>query len=325
MPGRLKKTLIILGGLFLLVGIVFLSGPRVDTRFLIEHARLPEDPAQLEEYLETSEAQFSDITPGAEKKIVWAHSDKRQTEYAIVSLHGYSATRQEIMPLPKYLAEALQANIYYARYTGHGRSGEAMLVGSVDAWLNDTMEAYDIGKKLGQKVIILGVSTGGTAATWLATYEQPAASVLISPNYGTANSQAYMLGWPWGGLLAELIIGKEREWEPHNAEQAKYWTWKYPSRALLPMMGMVQTAQDLHFGRIRSPILVIYSPEDQVVDATLTQKYFAEMGSKHKEIMAYTEAKDPSQHVLAGDILSPGSAEVLQAPILGFLRDADVL
>ena len=44
-----------------------------------------------------------------------------------------------------------------------------MSEGRVNAWLNGTVEAFEIGTRLGRKVIMLGVSTGGTAVTWLAT------------------------------------------------------------------------------------------------------------------------------------------------------------
>ena len=55
---------------------------------------------------------------------------------------------------------------------------------TVNDWLNDTWEAYQIGQQLGERVIVIGVSTGGTAATWLATQPETSslmATVLISP------------------------------------------------------------------------------------------------------------------------------------------------
>jgi len=71
----------------------------------------------------------------------------------------------------------------------------------------------------------MGVSNGATIATWLAT--QPiavdaAALVLISPNFGPADARSRLLLLPWGGHLAELLIGAERHWEPQNALHGRY-------------------------------------------------------------------------------------------------------
>lgn len=65
----------------------------------------------------------------------------------LVYLHGISATRQETAALAEIVAKRLEANLFYTRLTGHGRTGEALLDGSVRAWFNDTVEAFDIGQR----------------------------------------------------------------------------------------------------------------------------------------------------------------------------------
>jgi alpha-beta hydrolase superfamily lysophospholipase len=147
-------------------------------------------PNNLEAYLTEQEQLFDDIIPGTEKKIIWAVEPGVRTDMAVVYVHGFSATRQETAPLADLVANRLKANLFYTRLTGHGRSGEAMLKGSVNAWLNDTVEAFEIGKRLGRKVIMMGTSTGGSAVTWMAA--QPgtnalSACILISPNFGPAD------------------------------------------------------------------------------------------------------------------------------------------
>lgn len=310
----------ILGGLgLLLLVIAFLSGPRVmiDTR--LGPVILPED---LEKYVTDSESGFDDIVPGAEKKIFWAQKDHAQTPFSVVYLHGFSATRQETAPLSQRVAKRLGANLFCTRFTGHGRTGKAMLAGSVNAWINDTMEALKIGQQIGEKVIVIGASTGATLSTWLAaqpTAENIAAVVLISPNFGPANGMSKILLWPWGGYLAELMIGKQRTWEPENPAHGKYWTHHYPTRALLPMMGSIKLTRSLDLSQIQTPVLVIYSPADQVVDPVRIEKAFKNFGSQRKQLIPYTESQDPHQHVLAGDILSKNSTEKLKMMIVDFI------
>ena len=152
---------------FLAAGILFvLVGPRVDRSIEIRPSDLPDLPAPtpstpetepwpgadlLEAYVADREARYPDIVPGAEEVILWADpADPRPTEFVVVYLHGYSANRQETAPMADRVAEALGANLFYARLTGHGRSGPAMVDGTVDAWANDGVRSLRIARALGR-------------------------------------------------------------------------------------------------------------------------------------------------------------------------------
>lgn len=298
----------------------FLLGPRVVIDTTIHTLDLPDD---LESYLAESEAQFDDLTPGTEKMISWAGEVGETTPLSVVYLHGFSASRQELAPLPEQVAKQLGANLFETRFTGHGRDGKAMLEGSVNAWINDAHEAVEIGRRIGEKVVVIGVSTGATAAMWLSAQphvDNIAALVLISPNFAPAHDLSHLLLWPWGAQLAELIIGVERHWQPHNHGHGEYWTYRYPSRALLPMMGMVNLAESVDYQALQTPTLMIYSPQDQVVDVNAIERVASQLGTSRKQVIAFHEAEDPKQHVLAGDILSASSTDALTTTIVEFVE-----
>jgi esterase/lipase len=314
-----RKIIIIFSILILGVVAVFLLGPRVEVDETLAAITLPED---LDDYLADTESAYDDIVPGAEKTIVWAGEPGVKTPLAVVYLHGFSATRQETAPLAENLAQELGVNLYHTRFAGHGRSNSAMAEASVNDWLHDTQEALEIGRRLGEEVIVLGVSTGATAATWLATQpdlDDVAAFVLISPNYAPRDSSSEILLLPWGEQIAKAIIGPERSWEPLNAEQARYWTYSYPTEALLPMMGLVDLVRDGDLEAVNRPVLVIYSPNDQVVSPQAIEETFARFGSPEKEIISVAESQDPSNHVLAGNILAPDDTATIAEIILSFL------
>jgi esterase/lipase len=282
----------------------------------------PDLPHDLDRYLADQEGRFDDIVPGTEKKIVWAEAPGVQTDIALAYVHGFSATRQETAPLAERVAAKLGANLYYTRLTGHGRSGAAMLEGDVAAWLGDTHEAFEIGKRLGRAVVMMGASTGGTAVTWLATrpeVEQLKACVLISPNFAPADWTANILTWPGGRWLGERIIGKERRWQAENELHEQFWTTRYPTAVLVPMMHMVKGIRALDLATVRTPVQVIYAPGDQVVSPRAIVKAFGAIGAERKKLVPFTRSEDPSQHVLAGDILSPGTTEAVAALIHHFL------
>lgn len=305
--------------IILLIVVAFLAGPRVAVDIELKAVDLPED---LDSYLAESEAQFSDIVLNTEKTIIWAGEPGQKTETAVIYLHGFSATRQETAPLSDNVAAELGANLFYTRFTGHGRTGKAMAETTVNDWLNDTWEAYQIGQRLGEKVIVIGVSTGGTAATWLAAQpntENLLATILISPNFGPVDSTSEILTWPWAEQIANAVIGPERSWEPSNEAHGQYWTERYPTRALLPMMGLVKLTRRADLAGISSSVLVIYSPNDTVVSGTKTEEIFAQMGAETKELVPISDAQDVDSHVLAGDILAPNDTARIQALILDFI------
>jgi len=301
---------------------VFLAGPRTKIDLKIKPINLPANLADLDQYLADSESKYSDIVPGTEKTIVWANSEKTKTPLSIIYLHGYSATRQETVPLSDEIATELGSNLFYTRLSGHGRSGAAMDEPTINDWLNDTMEAFEIGKRLGDKVIVLGVSTGGPLAAWLA--EQPntdeaLAYVLMSPNFAPRDSNAEILTLPWAKQFSPLILGPEYSWTPQNEGHAKYWTHNYPSTALVTMMGLVKFVRDSDLQSIKKPVLVIYSPNDQVVNSQAVERRYAQIGSDIKEIHPIADTGNPENHVLAGDILAPKSTEVVKNLILDFI------
>lgn len=314
----LRNSLAIAGSL---LAVLILAGRRkpVDSTILSKSFE-----NNIEQELAISEARFNDIIPGAEKQIVWADSTKEKTEYAIVYLHGFSATRQETAPLSDNLARKWGANLFYTRLSGHGRSGDAMGEPEVNDWLNDADEALEIGRRIGNKVIVIGTSTGGTLATWLAAREEAkdiAGVVLISPNYWVRAAGAGAMLWPWGKQILHLIQGPSYEWEAFNEGHAKYWTNKYPSEALVEMMKLLDYVNDLDFSSIEVPALFIYSPNDHVVDPGEIESAFEQFGSGKKHIEAIPEVEDRNNHVLAGEILSPGSTDYIMSLIDSFVQE----
>ena len=324
---RFTKTLWVLA--FFLVVLVC-SG----LYFVIFAYRLPDiivtdrllGSVDLDQFLLEKESHFNDLKPGAQKKIIWeGPTKKNKTEYAVVYLHGFSATHREISPVPELVARDLEANLFLSRLPGHGRSSEAMAEPAVRDYLVSAVDAYEIGRRLGDKVILLGSSTGGTLATWLATFAPDlAALILLSPNFDPKNPLSKLLLLPGGAQLARFVEGQYYEWEPQNRVQEIYWTTRYPSSALVTMERVVSGVMKLDLSKVQVPILVVYSEDDQVVNPTATERAFARLGANKKEIAVFNSSADRFHHVLAGNILSPGTVEPLRNLIVDFIRRAKV-
>lgn len=318
-----RGLLIVVAVLAVVIAGLYFTGPRVevDTTVTFDPADVADDP---ETYLATSEARFTDIRPGLAKEIVWADPDGRtKTPLSIVYIHGFSASKGEVRPLPDQVAAAMGANLFYTRLTGHGRDGPAMATASVNAWINDVAEALTIGRAIGERVIVIATSTGGSLAAWAATQpalsEKVAGMVLISPNFGVQATGAGLLTGPWGRQIAELVIGSERGFEPANELQAALWTTRYPTSATLPMAAAVELARGADLDRAPMPALFVLSENDQVV-RPIRSKVAARDWAAPNKVIVVNDSGDPSSHVLAGDALSPATTDRLANEIIEWIE-----
>ena len=171
-----------------------------------------------------------------------------------------------------------------------------------------------MGRALGDKVVLVGTSTGATLATWLAAqpeFEDIAGLVLVSPNFHPVAFGVRLALMPGAERWVRMVVGDEREWTPVNDEQAKYWTWKYPSHALVDMMELVRLLELTDLGDVVAPTSIYLNPLDEVVDAEVTQKRFKKIGSEEKILVEVHDDGARGHHVIAGDICSPETTEML--------------
>lgn len=290
-----------------LISMAWVTAPR-DSWTPAANILAPEPGPDMDAWLARRESLFEDITPDTEKRIIWAHEIGAPTPYALVYLHGYSATRQEIAPVPEQIAAALGANLFETRFAGHGRSGEALADATPLDWATDLAEAMAIGRRLGERVILIGTSTGGSIATLGALdpayRDDIAALILVSPNFEINDPQAWLLDLPYARRFVPMLAGETQSWEPQNAEQRRYWTTSYPTRALFAMRTTQNAARDAEHERAVTPLLVFYSELDTVVSPEETARVIAEWGQDARGIVI-NDASTASNHVIAGDILSP--------------------
>lgn len=304
-------------------GLLLADGPRMppDGFPAFDKVLLGSDP---DAYLARTESRYPDIRPGAAKRIVWADpAAKTKTALAIVYLHGFSASAEELRPLPDRVAAALGANLFFTRLAGHGRSNDAMGEATLKDWLADFSEALAIGETIGDRVIVMGTSTSGSLATLALSDPKIAprisAAVFVSPNYGINSFGAFLLTTPIAPQLSRLLIGPTRGFKPRNERHAAHWTTEYPTSALLPMAALVKLSVDSSVERIETPTLFLYSSLDQVVVPGKVREVAGRWGGRH-EIVDVGRTDDPSNYVIAGDILSPSTTGPLTERIIGWLK-----
>ncbi len=282
-------------------------------------------PADLDRWLLQSEqpaAERYGLVPGTEKRVTWFAEGER-TPYSVLYLHGFSATRQETAPLAATVARALGANLFETRLTGHGREREKLTGVRAEDWLDDAIEALTIAAEIGERIIVIGTSTGATLAAAILdhrTMDAVDTIVMLSPNFAPNDSNAAWLTRPAGPLLARLMVGETRSWEPHNDAQARYWSTTYPTAAAVEMMRLVDLANRRLPDTISPRLLMFYSKDDEVISTDVAMSVFEKTDAPQKAAIEIVNPGDPSHHVLAGDVLSKGKTREVANRIVEFIR-----
>jgi alpha-beta hydrolase superfamily lysophospholipase len=279
-----------------------------------------EKVADLDESLRESEARHSRVRRDLAKGILWNDPAARsKTPLALAYLHGFSASRKDISPVVEMLAHKLGANAYFARLAAHGRTtADEFATVTPQDWLDDAREALAIGRRIGDRVILIGISTGALLATMAALEDQSsiAALVLLSPNFAIQDWRAKYISGPMGPWIAQLLIGEDYSFRPVTSGHADFWTSRYPSEGIVALMNLVNSARSLELGALRVPTLIIYTSKDTVVDLKAIRDRFAEIKAENKLLVDLPGA---TRHELTGDALAPATVRPVIEQIIRFL------
>lgn len=278
----------------------------------------------IDAYFTAREARFDDITPGVEKRVIWHGEPGQKTRQVLLYVHGFSASSEELRPVPDRIAEGMGANLVYTRLTGHGRTDAAMAEGSVEAWMEDVAEALAVARRVGDEVIMLATSTGATLLAQASLQPEMMrgvkGAIFVSPNFAIADTQAIYLTLPAARYWIPLVAGKTRSFEPRNEVQEVYWTTSYPTVSVLPLAALVKHARNRDWRQATLPVLFWYSDADLVVKPAATDKVVAAWGGDKTVIkVEMGEGSDPYAHVIAGAIASPPQTDQAVSDMLGWI------
>ncbi|WBL27018.1 alpha/beta hydrolase [Zunongwangia sp. HGR-M22] len=276
---------------------------------------------KLDEYIASKEASVNDLKPNNEAHIIW-EKEYQKTPISIVYLHGFGASSKEGEPVISKLAEKFGWNVYMSRLQSHGIAEE-------DAFKNLTPENYiasakqalAIGKKIGEKVLLVSTSTGGTLSLILASEDRDLAGLIMySPFIGLKNPAMAAITKPGGKEFFINQIGGEVQHQDRPTEEAKYWSTDYHVNGYVGLINMLQqNMKPETFSKVSCPVFLGYyykneKEQDQVVSVEAMLKMYDELGTPaaEKEKVAFPEA---GNHVIASDLRSKDWEKVYQESV----------
>lgn len=277
----IKKALKYLGFLLLLLIVVYFLGPKVDVPNLS-----PELPHITDNLTEISNLILKDneninIRKGNQSRVIWVDSVPKKTEYAVVILHGFSASPAENEFLYTNFSKRYKTNLYAPRLFKHGlKDKEPLLDFTAEGYLESAKKGLAIGKIMGKKVILICTSTGATAGLYLAAnHPEIHALILISPNVDVYDSNSSLITKPWGKQILKAVYGGNYQtWEPPNGAD-KFWYGKYRVEAMIQLKALIQASMNKDtFEKIKQPFFMgYYYQNEEKQDKTVSVKRMLEM------------------------------------------------
>lgn len=295
---------------------------------------LPDLEARSFSAVDDAESWVAEKNKAGETLGVWPQAQERlvrnvdgQAKVAFLYIHGFGATRAEGEFVVDKLAEEWNANALYMRLPGHGIDAEAHAAATPQQYVDAVAEALQVMPALGEKVVVVGSSTGGLVATWAAA-EYPDridALVLTSPFYELHSAaNMYLLGAMGAPVILRAAFGEDRfaGWseDPENRVVDGYndhWLihQKYAAVIQLNALRAAISQPDL-YARVRQPVLTLayYRDEahqDGVVSVAAMRAAFDAMnGGQPHASSRFTPIAD-GNHILTSQYVRTDKETVL--------------
>lgn len=319
----MKKFLIITAAVLCALFLIYIFGPTFPKPEL--NNKLPNiqiQTSEFESYLKNKEAGLK-IKPDNESRIIWANDSlKNKTAYCLLYLHGFAACWYEGNPINIDFAHRYGMNLYAPLLASHGLdTPEPLLDMTPERLYESAKEALVAAQLLGDKVILMGTSTGGTLGLKLEAEfpELIDGLILLSPNVALFNPLGVIAAKPWGLQLGRYSFKSNyRTLKTKYPEECQYWNCKQRLEAGIYLQQLIEaTVKKKTFAKVNKPVFMAYYYKDKAyqdstvrVDAML--KMFDELGTpdslKYKE--AFPEA---GTHTIGCKLISGAWLEVEKA------------
>jgi len=277
----------------------------------------------LDTYISKKEATIEGLKSNNAAKIIWASKyAQKKSPLAFVYLHGFGASQREGEPIMSTLSKKFQANVYMSRLAEHGiyRDNTFEYL-TPENYMASAQEAINIGKQLGEQVIIVSTSTGGTLGLTIAANDADIKGVILySPFIDVKDQSSADIVLPGAKEKFIEMTGSEMRLQERPEEEAKFWSTNYHVNGYIALITMLKNNMTPEtFTKVKCPVFLAYyykneKEQDQVVSVAAMQTMYDQLGTaidkKYKK--AFPES---GNHVIGCDLRSKDWQGVYQETV----------
>jgi carboxylesterase len=197
------------------------------------------------------------LIPGAEP---WSHDGG---PLGAVCLHGFTGNPSAMRPVAQAFADA-GFSVELPRLPGHGTSVADMQATGWHDWASEAEAAYARLSARCERVVVAGLSMGGSLALWLATrHADLAGLVCINPATQPLAPEVVHMVREMVAAGEHLIPGGRADIADPDAVDISY-----PDTPLVPLLSLMDALEGLQpsLELVTMPLLLLTSRQDHVID-----------------------------------------------------------
>ena len=194
-------------------------------------------------------------------------------------IHGFCASPATFRP---YVDQILSAgyDVYAPLLSGHGIRYQDMLEVTCKQWIHDVCNVFENLMQKYEKVHIFGVSMGGGLGAYLAghyaDYDKIGKVLLLVPGFGLRNKEFYAMDYSTVGTK-KIPLTQQSTQTPELAASA--FVYEYMYLRSIGELVKIGNICEKELSNIQSPVWIIYSANDPVVDPESIERAAKEITS----------------------------------------------
>lgn len=213
----------------------------------------------------------------------------------VLLLHGFTGSPFEMKPLADSLIQD-GYTVSVPLLCGHGTNHDDLLKCKWYDWFNNVKEALFEMRKNCKKVIVCGLSTGGSLALHLAAHYQIEGIVALAPGLVLKEKKSILL--PFVAPFKKYRSNNSGPDISDSEMKKKIPVYtKTPLKAALEIVRLYEHLR-MDLPEIYSPLMLAHSRNDHVVDFKSSELIYENVSSKNKRFLKL----EKSYHIITLDI-----------------------
>ncbi len=233
-------------------------------------------------------------------------------------IHGFTGTPAEMRPLGDFLAEK-GYSVLGIRLSGHGTKMADIQRSHWQDWSGSVLDGWHLLQSSTNKIILMGLSTGGVLALYHASFLPIQGVVSLSTPYRIGSAPKLALLPFLTGIIPYLQKGKS-DWHDPDAAKDHISYEKFPTRAIVQLTLLLQEMRN-SLPKVTVPALLMQARGDQLVVPENMSRIYQELGTAEgdKEMVwlensGHVVTRDSDKMIVYNNVLN--FVQRIQAPAL---------